>query len=533
MQISLSWLIQFQLIGSFLLSSFYFSIWAFKTNINPERKNFTNALKLPPVIFGLINLVFSLIILIKVNNFEEQNLKVFFGGFEKALAIEHNLTYLKSFFNLIICVIFLTYTIFTNLTNFNQVKNTNYIADYDDLFSMALVLSCLGSFFGIIFTNDIFNLYVFIEILSISLYTSAFLNKTKQSMESGFSYLIFGSLASCLIIFAIIIIYKITGQLNIDLIIFTLQKLSHQYNNQLTISFWLFTIALFIKMGIPPFYKWSIDFYSRGNLLFNAFSSALSSKVFLYIFACIVIPLFKNSHPIIVMQAGQILHFFLCCCILAFSLFCLLEDSLVKIVALSSISSICYGVLTGIGNHFFIQNGYSSQIIVLILGDAICKLILLGTFSIIISKNYGYKNLANFLDENNKKLNIIKILQGSSNAVISIVVLCIFTLASLPPSPMFFAKFDVMLSLLKYGYNADFFVLIIANALNIAFFVKICMQFLFKETQLDEQHDEQKSIYNNLNSNLDRRQMFGLNLVSIVLFLFYFLVSFFVFIYEF
>jgi hypothetical protein len=29
-----------------------------------------------------------------------------------------------------------------------------------------LVLSCLGSFFGIIFTNDIFNLYVFIEILS-------------------------------------------------------------------------------------------------------------------------------------------------------------------------------------------------------------------------------------------------------------------------------------------------------------------------------------------------------------------------------
>jgi hypothetical protein len=81
---------------------------------------------------------------------------------------------------------------------------------------------------------------------------------------------------------------------------------------------------------------------------------------------------------------GFVPKFFLCCCILAFSLFCLLEDSLVKIVALSSISSICYGVLTGIGNHFFIQNGYSSQIIVLILGDAICKLILLGTFFLTI-----------------------------------------------------------------------------------------------------------------------------------------------------
>ena len=392
------------------------------------------------------------------------NSSIFFGGFSKFVAIEHNINIQKALFIFSINLIALFYSIICLDENSHKGENSKEKKTK----STALSAAIIGAFVGIIQTNDIFNLYVFIEISSICLYTSAFLNNNKQCYKAGLSYLIYGSLASCLIIFAIILLYATTGQLNITLISQVVNggqnggnlKLYPSQYLLIKASFWLFVIASFIKMGLPPFQNWLINFYCKTDILFTSLSAPLSTKMFVFIMLNLVATIYK----IFAIKFNILVIGFLVPIIVIANFYALMSRNILKIISYSSISNTCFFLLS-----FCISNNFYKPLIILVLGDAFLKFILFASISL--------------MQKNNNENNINKIISTTPRRLKIVFLISFFILSSLPPSPMFFAKINIMLSCLSEGYYFSFGLLILANILTICYFVKIILALLFNKKQ--------------------------------------------------
>lgn len=72
---------------------------------------------------------------------------------------------------------------------------------------------------GLVLTRDLFNAFVFLEILSIGTYGIIAVDDEAKQYAAGFKYLIAGGLSSVLFLLGTVYLYRLTGTLNIDGII--------------------------------------------------------------------------------------------------------------------------------------------------------------------------------------------------------------------------------------------------------------------------------------------------------------------------
>ncbi len=133
--------------------------------------------------------------------------------------------------------------------------------DYEPALKYFLMLMMLitGSV-GIVLTGDIFNMFVFIEITSISGYGLTAFYKGRDSAEASFKYVLLGSVASTFLLLAIMIIYSQLGTLNMA----DIANKIHLMNPTLKIvSYIFFVTALGIEAEIFPLNGWAPDAYAE------------------------------------------------------------------------------------------------------------------------------------------------------------------------------------------------------------------------------------------------------------------------------
>ena len=74
----------------------------------------------------------------------------------------------------------------------------------------------LAGAFGLIMTRDLFNTFVFLEVVSIATYALAATGDESRGLEAGFKYMFLGAVASAFILIGIAMLYRLTGTLSID-----------------------------------------------------------------------------------------------------------------------------------------------------------------------------------------------------------------------------------------------------------------------------------------------------------------------------
>ncbi len=147
---------------------------------------------------------------------------------------------------------------------------------------MLYLLLSLGAT-GMIFTRDIFNLFVFIEITSIASYALvAFYNRF--SLEAAFKFLLAGSLSSIFLLIGIILLYKHVGNLNITLINKYLIAHASGLQLPLVIAITFIFIALLIEVEMWPFNGWALDLYQGASPAIAAVLAGAVSKGFFLVF---------------------------------------------------------------------------------------------------------------------------------------------------------------------------------------------------------------------------------------------------------
>jgi multicomponent Na+:H+ antiporter subunit D len=121
-----------------------------------------------------------------------------------------------------------------------------------------LLLLMVAGGFGMMFTGDLFNLFVFLEIASISgAALIAYRTKFADTQEGGFKYIVVSAIASLMVLFAIGLLYAQYNLLNIGALAEVIQ-----YTTADKIALALLLIAFTIKAGMVPLHLWFPDAYS-------------------------------------------------------------------------------------------------------------------------------------------------------------------------------------------------------------------------------------------------------------------------------
>ena len=124
-------------------------------------------------------------------------------------------------------------------------------------FYTLLLLMVTGGF-GMMFTGDLFNLFVFLEIASISgAALIAFRTRFADSVEGGFKYIVISAVAGLIFLFGVGLLYAQYNSLNIGFLANAMQ-----YSTLDIIALTLFLVSLTIKTGMVPLHMWYPDSYT-------------------------------------------------------------------------------------------------------------------------------------------------------------------------------------------------------------------------------------------------------------------------------
>ena len=131
------------------------------------------------------------------------------GGWEAPWGIEYRLDVLNAFVLLIITGIASVVITFARESVLKEIAE-----DRIYLFYTAFLLNLTG-ICGVVITGDAFNMFVFIEIASLSSYAMISASQQRQALLAAYRYLILGTVGATFILIGVGLLYAMTGTLNI------------------------------------------------------------------------------------------------------------------------------------------------------------------------------------------------------------------------------------------------------------------------------------------------------------------------------
>lgn len=187
---------------------------------------------------------------------------------------------------------------------------------------------------GLFLSNDLFNLYVTIEVIGISAVALAVLSGKKTALSAGLRYLLAAIVGSMAYLFGVALIYGSTGTLDIGLLSQVLEP-----GTTTTFALLVITLGLMIKMAGFPFHFWLPPAHSSAPAPVSALLSSLVVKGAFYILLRLWTEVFGIS---LTFAAGQLIGLAGAIAVVWGSWQALTQTSLKLIVAHSSVAQLGY-----------------------------------------------------------------------------------------------------------------------------------------------------------------------------------------------
>jgi len=165
-----------------------------------------------------------------------------------------------------------------------------------------LLLGVCGSFL----TGDLFNLYVWFEVMLIASFVLLALGGKREQLEGAIKYVALNLIASALLLAGIGLLYGVTGTLNMAHLAVLLQEMPH--TGTIPVIAALLFCAFSIKAAVFPFYFWLPASYHTTPIAVVTIFSALLSKVGIYVLIRVFTLIFPqetlSGQPLILIAAG-------------------------------------------------------------------------------------------------------------------------------------------------------------------------------------------------------------------------------------
>ncbi len=213
------------------------------------------------------------------------------------------------------------------------------------LFYTAFLL-CLAGLLGMTITGDAFNVFVFLEISSLSSYILISMGRDRRALTAAYQYLVMGTIGGTFILIAIGFLYIATGTLNMADLARRLPEVAQLRTVQVAFAF--FTVGVGLKLAIFPLHLWLPNAYTYAPSAATAFLASTSTKVAIYLLLRFSYDVWGRAFSFHAMPLGPILLVLSSVAIVFASVGAIFQNNIKRMFAYSSVAQIGY-ITLGIG----------------------------------------------------------------------------------------------------------------------------------------------------------------------------------------
>jgi len=339
-------------------------------------------------------------------------------------------------------------------------------------FTLYLIL--IAGLMGLVMTADAFNLYVLLEITSITTYGLIAMGRGRAPLAS-FNYIIMGSIGACFYLLGVGYLYMLTGSLNMADIARILATLPQ--GPAMATAFAFIIVGLWIKMAGFPMHGWLPNAYTFAPTGAGLLFAPLMTKVTIYLMIRVILNVFTLdyvffNHPLV--QTGVVWSTALA--IICASAMALGQRDLRRMLTYIIVAEVGYMV----GGVWLANANGMTGAILHIFNDAVMTLCLFLAAAAIASRtgSLSFDNMRG--------------LYRTMPITMAAFTLGAFSIIGVPPTCGFFSKWYLLLGAAQAGQWGFLAALLFSSLVNAILFFRIIELAYFHEADMPH-HDSHDS----------------------------------------
>ncbi|MFL5804242.1 MAG: NADH-quinone oxidoreductase subunit N [Roseiflexaceae bacterium] len=329
----------------------------------------------------------------------------------------------------------------------------------------SLILFATGGMMLLGQGTDLIVLFLGLELLSITLYVLiGFAYPRVASEEAAMKYLLIGAFAAGFLVFGIALTYGATGASNLQSIATALgsQTLSAEDTLLMLVGGALVLVGFSYKIAMAPFHMWTPDVYEGAPTPVTAFMSTGAKAAGFAALARVLLLAFGSQYAVWAPAVAVLAAITM----LIGNIAAIAQTNVKRMLAYSSIGHAGYILLGLLANN---QRGVES-LLVYLLAYALTNI---GAFAVLIAlerRGEAAWNMSDFAG-----------LWSRRPWLAAAMALCMFSLAGVPPTIGFVAKFDVFTAAWQAGFTWLVILAVITSAVAAFFYLRIVVQMFMNE----------------------------------------------------
>jgi NADH-quinone oxidoreductase subunit N len=378
--------------------------------------------------------------------------------------IDDNLSRILKLFSLIFTLVVFLYS--EKYLKLHKSYNNEYFA------------LCLFSLIGmmvLISSSNFLILYLGLELLSLPLYALiTIIRKHNNSGEASIKFFVMGAIASGMLLYGISLLYGLSGSLNLNEIgnCISINLIHDSMILKIAIVFIIAGVAF--KLGAFPFHMWVPDVYEGSPNTITLFIGSVP-KIAAFAMSYRIL----SSLIIVVKDWSSILTLMIVGSLIVGNIIAIAQTNIKRMLAYSTISHISFLLM---GFISFAHEGFIASLFYVIIYTltAVCAF---GVIISLSSSNFEMEKISDF-----KGL-------GRHNPVLAFIMMIVmFSMAGIPPTIGFYAKFIVIKSVIANGMYWLAIFAVVFSVIGSFYYLRIIKVMFFESESIKKNNFENRGL---------------------------------------
>lgn len=264
------------------------------------------------------------------------------GGWDPPLGIEYRIDAANAFVLFLISGISTIALIYARESIAHEIRKASHTLFY------CCYLLCFAGLLGVVATGDAFNVFVFLEISSLSTYVLIAMGaeRDKRALTASYNYLIMGTIGATFFVIGVGFLYMATGTLNMADLAERISGLTDSRTVQAGFAF--IVVGMGLKAAIYPMHLWLPGAYTYAPSLVTTFLAATATKAAIYVLLRFMFSVYQPSFDFEIHTLNWVIIPLAVLAMFAASLIAVFQQDLKRLLAYSSVAQVGYMML-GIG----------------------------------------------------------------------------------------------------------------------------------------------------------------------------------------
>ena len=348
------------------------------------------------------------------------------------------------------------------------LNSIDYLKKYDAEFGeyYILIQSAVLGMMVMAGANDIFMIFIGLELMSVAFYVLAGINKKKSSSnEASLKYFLLGAFATGFIVYGIALIYGASTSTNIEYIVANFGAVSESI--LFIVGLLLLIIGFSFKIAAFPFHMWVPDVYQgSATTVTGLMSTTGKSAAFSVLIIVLSASLLNNGEAHFTPYFAAIATLSM----LYGSLVAIAQNNLKRMLAYSSISHAGYMVIGLAASN----------------AEAVAGIIFyLAAYTFMNIGAFGIISIIEKENDSNTDLDAYAGLGSKSPILAAFMGLFMFALAGIPPMAGFFGKYYVFVAAIESNLTWLAIVGVFTSVISVYFYLRVVVYMYFKDSIKD------------------------------------------------